>query len=124
MPAEVSLSVEVGVACASLVGGVGGGRPRALRYALYPSKSMLMLNFLACVSWACSMRLRRGGVPRVVEAPRPQCQLCSLLWRAVAAEDRAQARLELDVVVPVVPLERFVHVVQPIGSFSSAHGKK
>ena len=24
----------------------GGGRPRALRYALYPSKSMLMLNFL------------------------------------------------------------------------------
>lgn len=30
-------------------GGVGGGRPRALRYALYSSKSMLVLNFLVAL---------------------------------------------------------------------------
>jgi hypothetical protein len=109
---------------APLVGSVGGGRSRALRYALYPSKSILVLYFLAVVSRrdTVSYVCWPGYTPRVVEASRSQRQLSRLLGRAVAAEDGTQARLKLDIVVPAVPLERFVHVIQPIGGSSGAHG--
>jgi hypothetical protein len=85
---------------------------------------MLVLYFLAVVSrrGTAPCVCRPGYTPRVVEAARPQRQLCRLLRRAVAAEDRAQARLELDIIVPAVLLERLVHVAQPVGSSGGAHG--
>jgi hypothetical protein len=94
-----------------LADGAGGGRPRAWRYDLYPSKSMLMLNFLLGVSWSVLHPSPAQDAPRVVEASRSQCQFGGLLRGAVVAENCTQARLELDVVIPAVSLESLVDIV-------------
>lgn len=67
------------------------------------------------------LRVAGPHVPGIIETSRPQCQLGRLLWRTIATYNSLQASLKLYVVVPVIALERFVDVVQPIIS-NDAHG--
>jgi hypothetical protein len=65
-----------------------------------------------------------GCRPRIVKAPRTQCELCRLLRRAVAAQNGTQAGLELDIIVPVVGFESPVDVVRAVGSSRDTHGEQ
>jgi hypothetical protein len=83
--------------------------------------TVYFLRGLAHMSYAKKLY---GCRPRVVKAPRTQCELRRLLGRAVAAQNGTQAGLKLDVMVPVVGFESPVDVVWAVGSSRDTHGEQ
>ena len=83
--------------------------------------TVYFLRGLAHMSYAKKLY---GCRPRVVKAPRTQCELCRLLGRAVAAQNGTQTGLELDVIVPIVGFESRIDVFRAVSSSRDTHGEQ